>query len=63
MEWRVFEDEDARWHLDAGLDQFEDPTASGDEILVVDEAALDVLVATDGEEVVLLVVLERPLLA
>ena len=33
---RVLEDDDARRHLDAGLDQLEDPAAAGDERVAVD---------------------------
>ena len=60
---RIFEDDDARWHLDVGPYQFEDRTAPGDVRVAVHETAFDVFVATDGEEVVLLVVVERRLLA
>ena len=60
---RVLEDEHARRHLDVGLDQLEDPASARDVGLAVDEAPLDVFVAADRVEVVLLVVVERRLLA
>ena len=60
---RVLEDDDAGRHLDVGLDQLEDPAASGDERVAVDRRALDVLVAAERVEVVRLVVVERRLLA
>jgi hypothetical protein len=56
---RCLEDQQPWWHLDARLDDLEDPTASGDERLVVAEAALDVVEAADRVEVVRLVVVER----
>ena len=60
---RILEDEDPRRHLDAGLDDLEDAAAAGDVGVAVDEAALDVVVATERVEVVLLVVVEGCLVA
>ena len=60
---RVLEDEDARRHLDARLDDLQDPAAPGDVGVAVDQPALDVLEAAQRVEVVLLVVVERRLLA
>ena len=60
---RIFEDECSRRELDVRLDQLEDAAASRDESLRVDEALLAVLVAAHRVEVVLLVVVERRLVA
>jgi hypothetical protein len=62
VDGRVLEDQRAGRHLHLGLDQLEDAAATGDERLVVDEAALDLGVPAHGVEVVLLVVIERRLL-
>ncbi len=59
---RVLEDEDAGRHLDARLDDLEDAAPSRDVGVPVDQRALDVVVAAQRVEVVLLVVVERRLL-
>ena len=56
---RVLEDEDPGRHLDAGLDELQDPAPAGDERGVVLQPPLDVLVAADGPEVVLVAAVER----
>src|SRR5262249_40991078 len=60
---RVLEDEVARRHLDVRLDELEDAAAARDEPLGVDESALAVVVAAHRVEVVVLVVVERRLVA
>ena len=60
---RILEQERARGNLEARLDQLEDPASRRAVRVAVDEAALDVLVAAHGVEVVRLVVVERRLLA
>src|SRR4029079_18387873 len=52
------ERDDARRDLEVGPDQLEDRPAAGLERLPVEEARLDVVEAAEGEEVVLLVVVE-----
>ena len=59
---RVLEDEHAGRQLDVHLDQLEDPALSRAERPGVLHHALDVVEAAHGEEVVLLVVVERRLL-
>jgi len=63
----ILEDDRAARQLDTGLDdlvdELEDGALAGDVGLPVDRAALDVFEAAQGEEVVLLVVVERPFLA
>ena len=63
MHRRIFEDEHAGRDLDVRLDQLEDGAAPGDVRVPVEQSPLHVLVAADGEEVVLLVVIERRFLA
>jgi hypothetical protein len=64
---RVLEDDRAARQfdvvLDDLLDQLEDRALAGDVRLPIDRAALDVLEAAQGEEVVAVVVIERPLIA
>jgi hypothetical protein len=57
----ILEDDRARRDLEVTLDQFEEAALGRAVGSPVDEALLDVLEAADGIEVVLLVVVERPL--
>jgi hypothetical protein len=50
-------------YVDVGLDHLEDRAAPGDVRLAIEQAALDVVEAADRVKVVLLVVVERRLLA
>src|SRR5437667_70072 len=60
---RVLEQDDAGRHLDVRPDQFEDRPSSRPVRLPVDQCGLDVGEAAQGVEVVLLVVIERRLVA
>jgi hypothetical protein len=61
VDGRVLEQEDPGRELDPGLDELDDRTAGRGELLPVHEGPLEVLVAAEGVEVVLLVVVERGL--
>ena len=63
VDGRILEDEPARRDLDVGLDQLDDGPAPRDVGVVVEQTALDVVEAAERVEVVLLVVVERRLLA
>ena len=60
---RVLEDEEPLRPVDAGADVLEDVGLAADQPLVVDEGLLDVVGAAQPVEVVLLVVIERCLVA
>jgi hypothetical protein len=59
----ILEDENARRHLDTGLDEFEDSAPTGDEGGVVGQPSLDIVEATEGVEVVSVVVVQRSVVA
>ena len=60
---RIVEDHHARRHLDVGLDQLEDRAVARDQPAVILQRRLDVVPTRDRPEVVLLVVVERLLVA
>src|SRR5207344_2822836 len=63
VDGRVLEQEDPGRELDPGLDDLDDRPLGGGERLPGDEGALDVLVAAEGVEAVLLVAVEGRLVA
>ena len=60
---RVLEDHDSGRHLDVGLDEFQYGAACRAVVLRIDQRLLNIVEPADGEEVVLLVVIERRFLA